>query len=526
MTASSDRSERHSHSSSGGGDGLPEGVVEDGKVSRAAKSGFEGWLVSKPRARRFANQHAVPHHVAEWLLSRHRAEGKSGTEAARKARELLSERLTKAEDIELLKMEASTEGSVRVIDEVEGEFDERRGEPVLRFSELGLKNVPADKEIAEDHPRLLKGGFYAHLQLSYVGDSESGSPFRVASLQPLAPSGTSLLERLSAGRKHFSDGAWLYFLVRSIGLAAPSERISPRTAALALLRLVPLVQKRYSLLELGPRGTGKSYLYEDLTPHAYVLQSGRASEAQLFVHAGTGEAGLIAQYDTVCFDEVTTTSSEIKDIVSGLKGYLSSGASRRGKEEVRGRASVVLLGNIDRLVEEVLEDDRHLFAPLPKALGEDTAVMDRISAYVPGWEMPKLGPKYYASGLALPSDVLAECLNELRKKNYTPAIKRRLSLKGNLTGRDRRAVWQTISGLVKLIYPTSDGLSAQEVASEISDEVLRWAAWLGLEMRLRVRVQQHRLQPEEFEEEDFGFRVGDDRVTPVRLREGKAQPAS
>jgi len=217
--------------------------------------------------------------------------------------------------------------------------------------------------------------------------------------------------------------------------------------------------------------------------------------------------------------------AEIGDIVSGPKGYLCSGASRPGKEEVRGRASVVFIGNIDRPVEEVLEDGGHLFAPLPEALGGDTAVMDRISAYVPGWEVPKLGPKHYASGLALPSDVLAECLNELREKNYTPEIRHRLTLKGNLTGRDRRAVWQTISGLVKLIYPASDGLSTQEVASEVSDEVLRWAAWLGLEMRLRVRAQQHRLQPEEFEEGDFGFRVGDDRITPIRLREEKAQPA-
>ncbi|WP_263790014.1 BREX system Lon protease-like protein BrxL [Salinibacter sp.] len=516
MISSSDRSKGHSRSSSGGGDGPTKSVVEDGEVGRAAERAFEGWLVSKPRARRFASRHSVPHHVVEWLLSRHRAEGTSGTEAARKARKLLTERLAEAENIELLKMEASTEGAVRVIDEVEGEFDERRGEPVLSFSELGLKNVPVDKEIAEDHPRLLKGGFYAHVQLSYSGDSESSSPFRVANLRPLAPSGTGLLERLNDGRKHFSDAAWLYFLVRSIGLAAPSERISPRTAALALLRLVPLVQKRYSLLELGPRGTGKSYLYEDLTPHAYVLQSGRASEAQLFVHAGTGEAGLIAQYGTVCFDEVTTTSAEIKDIVSGLKGYLSSGASRRGKEEVRGRASVVFIGNIDRPPEEVLEEDGNLFSPLPEALGEDTAVMDRISAYVPGWEVPKLGPKYYASGLALPSDVLAKCLKELRDTNYTSEIQHRLTLKGNLTGRDRRAVWQTIGGLVKLIHPSPGGVSPEEV----SDEVLRWAAWLGLEMRLRVRAQQHRLQPEEFEEGEFGFRVGGDgKAVAVHLPE-------
>ena len=525
MTAPSGKPQDRSHSSSGAG-GEPSGnKVEDGEVDRAAKSAFEDWLVSKPRARRFASQHSVPHHLAELLLSRYKAEGCSGTEAARRARKLLSDRLARAEDIELLKMEANTEGSVQVIDEVEGEFDERLGEPVLRFSQLGLANVPVRKEIAEDHPRLLKRGFYANIELSDSRDNGSGSRFRVTALRPLGPSDTGLLKRLRAGRKHFSDGAWLYFLVRSIGLAGPSERVGPRTAALALLRLVPLAEERYSLLELGPRQTGKSYVHEDLTPHAHLLSSGTATEAQLFVHAGTGEAGLVAEYDTVCFDEVTTTSGDIGDVVSGLKGYLSSGASRRGKEEVRGRASIALLGNIDRPVEEVLEEDGQLFAPLPKALGEDTAVMDRISAYVPGWEMPKLGPKYYASGLALPSDVLAGCLNELRKRNYTPELKRRISLKGNLTGRDRRAVWQTISGLAKLISPASDGLSTQEVASEVSDEVLRWAAWLGLEMRLRVRAQQHRLQPEEFEEGDFGFRVGDDRIMPVRLPEEKARPA-
>lgn len=497
-------------------------AVEDGEVGRAAKSAFEGWLVSKARARRFAGQNSVPYHLAEWLLAAYRADGNSGTEAARKARELLSNRLARAEDIELLKMEASSEGAVQVIDEVEGAFDERLREPVLNFSGLGLGKVPVKKEIAEEHPRLLKRGFYADVELSYSGEDGPGSPFRVADLQPMGPAGTGLLERLSAGRERFTGAEWLYFLVRSVGFAAPSERVSPRTAALILLRLVPLVQQRYSLLELGPRQTGKSYLYEELTPHAYVLPSGRATEAQLFVHAGTGEAGLIAQYDTVCLDEVTTAPAAIGDIASGLKGYLSSGASRRGKEEVRGQASIVMIGNVDRPVEEVLEEEEGLFAPLPDAVGKDTALMDRMSAYVPGWEMPKLGPTYYASGLALPSDVLAECLKELRERNYTPELKGRISLEGNLKGRDRRAVWETISGLVKLIYPSPDGISPGGVTSEdVSNEVLRWAAWLALEMRLRIRAQQRRLQPEEFDEGEFGFRVDDASQVVVRLPEGR-----
>jgi len=516
MTAPSDKSQGRSRSSSGA-KGEPSGnEVEDGEVDRAAKSAFEDWLVSKARARRFAGQHSIPHHLAEALLSRYKAEGSSGMEAARKARDLLSERLASPEDIELLKMEASTEGSVRVIDEVEGEFDERRGEPVLSFSQLGLRNVPVSRKIVEKHPRILKRGFYANIELSDARDNGPGSPFRVTALRPLGPSDAGLLRRFCDGRKRFSDATWLYFLVRTFGLAAPSEKVSPRTAALALLRLVPLVEERYSLLELGPRQTGKSYLYEDLTPHAYLLSSGTATEAQLFVHAGTGEVGLVARHDTVCFDEVTTASAGIGDIVSGLKGYLSSGASRRGKEEVRGQASVVFLGNIDRPVEEVLEEDKHLFAPLPDALGGDTAVMDRISAYLPGWEMPKLGPEHYASGLALPIDVLAECLHELRDRNYVPELRQRLSLEGNLTGRDRRAAWQTIGGLLKLIYPSPNGISPEEV----SEEALRWAAWLGLEMRLRVRGQQRRLQPEEFEEGKFGFRGGQvGKTVAVRLPE-------
>ncbi len=511
----SDSPDPRARSSSDEKDERSGGEVESGDVDRAAKSAFGDWLVSKARARRFAGQHSVPHHLAEWVLSRYRAEGRSGREAAREARKLLSERLAKAEDIELLKMEASDEGAVRVIDEVEGTFDERRDQAILDFAELGLTSVPVEKETAQSYPRLLKGGFYADVELRYVGE-ETGSSFRAADLRPMTAPGTGLLETLSAGREHFTDAEWLYFLVRSVGFASPSENIPPRAAALTLLRLLPLVEERYSMLELGPRQTGKSYLYEDLTPHAYLLSSGMATEAQLFVHAGTGEAGLIAQYDTVCFDEITTASAAIENIVSGLKGYLSSGASRRGTEEVRGRASVVMLGNIDRPVGEVLEEDGHLFSPLPDALAEDTAVMDRMSAFLPGWEMPKLGPGHYASGLALPSDLLAEGVKELRERNYIPTLEQRISLKGNLTGRDRRAAWQTMSGLVKLLYPSLDGIAPEE----ISDEVLRWAAWLGLEMRLRVRSQQHRLQPDEFEEGEFGFQVGGDgRTVVVQLPE-------
>lgn len=486
-------------------------AVEDGEVGRAAKDAFEGLLVSKARARRFAGGHSIPYYLAESLIANYRADGASGSEAAGKARALLSSRLAEPEDIELIKMRASREGSVRIIDRVEGEFDPRQEEPVLNFSQLGLTKVPARVEIAEEHTRLLKSGFYADVKLTTEDATSSGSAFRVKDLRPLDWSSSDLLAQLKAGRNKFSDAAWLCFLVRSVGYAAPSAAISPRTAALILLRLVPLVQKQYSMLELGPRQSGKTFPYEELAPQAYVLSTGKATPSKLFVHAGTGEAGLVATEDVVCLDEVTTASG-LDEIASGLKSYLSSGTVRRGKHEVHGQASIVLLGNVDRPVKEILEGGGQLFAPLPEAFEEDTAFMDRISAQLPGWEMPKLGTEHYASGLALPSDALARCLKELREIKYKRRLKRDLFLKGNLKKRDREAAWETIGGLLKLIYPDPD--------ASPSKEVLRWAAWLALEMRLRIRAQQHRLQPEEFEEGEFGFRVeGGDRVTRVRLPE-------
>jgi ATP-dependent Lon protease len=490
--------------------------MEEGEVEAAARAGFGNRLVPKGSARGLAQRHPVPYHLAEALLARFKREGRPEKEATRKAGRALGGRLARAEDVELIKTQAGRSGSADVIDHVEAEFDAGRGEPVARLSRLGLSKVPLEGRLAEEHDQLLKGGFYAEVQLKYEGQS-GGSPFKINGLEPLRASAAEPLRQIREGRPAFSDGAWLYFLARSLGLAAPSEALGPRPLGLALLRLVPLAQENYSLLELGPRQTGKTFAYEELSPRAHVLSSGTASPAQLIVDTRTEEPGLLATSDVVCFDEVTTATG-LKEIASALKGYLSSGAARRGREEIQGRASVVMIGNIDRPVEEILGEEilgeeilgeeTHLFEPLPEALGEDTAFMDRISAFLPGWEVPKLSREHLATGPGLPSATLAEALARLRRHSYISALKPRLDLTGNLTERDRAAVWKTIGGLVKLIHPSPDG-----PPSKVSDEVLRWAAWLGLEMRLRVRAQQRRLQPEEFEEGHFGFQVGGDGKT-------------
>mgnify|MGYP002761414171 FL=1 len=513
MTSFSDRSKDHSRSSSGGGDEPSAGQVEEEDVEAAARAGFGDRLVPKGWARGLAQRHPVPYYLAEALLARYRAKGDSKKEAARNAGRALGNRLARAEDVELFKARASREGAVEVIDHVEAKFDSGRGEPVASLSRLGLSKLPLEGNLAEEHDRLLKGGFYAEVQLEYE-DTGGSSSFRIGGLKPLRASVADPLDQIQEGRSAFSDGAWLYFLARSVGLAVSSDALGPRAFGLALLRLIPLAQENYCLLELGPRQTGKTFVHEELAPKAHVLSSGTASPAQLVVDTRTQEPGLLATRDVVCFDEVTTATG-LEEIASTLKGYLSSGAARRGKEEIQGRASVVMIGNIDRPVEEILKEEGHLFEPLPEALGEDTAFMDRVSAFLSGWEVPKLDREHFATGLALPSATLTAALSQLRRRSYGPALKSRIDLTGNLTERDRAAAWKTIVGLVKLIYPSPDG-----PPSEMADEVLRWAAWLGLEMRLRVRAQQRRLQPEEFEEGHFGFQVGGDgKTVPVRLPE-------
>lgn len=442
-------------------------------------------LVTKARARRFAERQPLPYHVAEALFARKEIQTQSLEEAAEAASHALSKRLAQPKETDQVKLQASKEGGAEVLDRLEGRFDQSQGEPLVDFSRLGLQGVPLQEGLAEKHERLLTDRLYATARLRY----DDGA-FKVTGIDPVEPSSKGLLSSLQVARESFSAPGWAYFLARSVGLATPSSLLKhspsgrpsrsktgpsentpslryrafgPRPIGLALLRLVPLVQQGFCLLELGPRQTGKTFVYEELAPQAHVLSEGTATSAQLVVSQTTGEPGLLATEDLVCFDEITT-STGTAEIVSLLKGYLSSGAARRGKEEIHGQASVALVSNIDQLVREPLygeglkandpeQTGGQLFEPLPAALGEDTAVMERVSAFLPGWEVPKLRPEIFAKGRALPAVVLARVLEELRDASYAAAVRHRIELRGNLTGRDQRAAWETIEGLTKLICP-------------------------------------------------------------------------
>ena len=281
------------------------------------------------------------------------------------------------------------------------------------------------------------------------------------------------------------------------------SRLSEREQNILLMRMIPFVVKNYNMVELGPRGTGKSHLFQQVSPHSHLISGGKATVARMFVNNSTGQRGLVAQHDVVCFVEISGVSFDQKDGVNIMKGYMESGEFSRGRESIRADGSIVLVGNFDV---DVAHQQRvgHLLSPLPPEMRDDTAFMDRLHAYLPGWDVPKLSPDYFTEHFGLVSDFLSECWSQLRAQSRLSQIQGRIHLGDALSGRDTTAVLKTIDGLLKLVYPDPD--------SEISDEDLVWAAELALECRRRVKEQQRRIGSAEFRNTQFSYRIGEDGV--------------
>ena len=307
---------------------------------------------------------------------------------------------------------------------------------------------------------------------------------------------------------------WKDFLLRSIGFEP--EALSARARDIALLRMVPFVERNYNLVELGPRGTGKSHLFQQISPYSHLVSGGKATVARMFVNMANGQRGLVCQYDVVCFDEVSGVSFDQKDGVNIMKGFMESGEFSRGRESIRAEGSIVLLGNFDV---DVQHQQRvgHLFGPLPPEMRNDTALMDRVHAYLPGWDIPKVNRDLFTDHFGLVSDVLAECFTRLRSQSRISTLLGRAHFGGALSGRDQNAVNKTVSGLLKLTYPSSD--------AEVLDEDLEWAIRLALEMRRRVKEQQKRIGSAEFRNTQFSYSMGLDGIeqfvsTPELQSEG------
>ncbi|HOS29010.1 MAG TPA: BREX system Lon protease-like protein BrxL, partial [Deltaproteobacteria bacterium] len=405
---------------------------------------------------------------------------------------------------ELFKARAREQGEVKIIDLITARLDIKTDSYLATLPSLQLNDVRISPEFVNEHERMLTGGFYAEITLTYdaaIAQEKSGRPFGVESLREIQLSKRDVLDILADARKHFSTQEWKTLLLRSIGIepAGFSERMKDAF----ILRMVPFVERNYNIVELGPRGTGKSHLFQQISPYSHLISGGKATVARMFVNNATGQRGLVCQYDVVCFDEISGITFDQKDGVNIMKGYMESGEFSRGKESIRADGSLVLVGNFEVDV-EYQQRIGHLFGPMPPEMRDDTAFMDRIHAYLPGWDVPKISKDLLTDHFGLVSDFLSECWSQLRSQSRVSALQNRVYFGGALSGRDTNAVYKTISGLLKLLYPGGD--------ENIPDEDLEWAVRIALEVRRRVKEQQKRIGAAEFRNTHFSYIMGEDGV--------------
>lgn len=476
------------------------------ELDRKAAEAFEGFVVRKDLVRTFSRQFPVPTYVVEFLLGRYCATTNEDEiqEGLGIVERQLRDRTVRAGEEELFKARARETGSVKIIDLVTARLDAKTDSYVAVLPSLRLNDVRITPELVKEHERMLTGGFYAEVTLSYdsaIAQESHGRPFGVDSLRAIQLSKREVLQVLGEGRRRFTTNEWKDFLLRSVGLE-PGQ-LNQRAKDAMFLRMVPFVERNYNMVELGPRGTGKSHLYQQVSPYAHLISGGKATVARMFVNNANGQRGLVCQYDVVCFDEVSGVSFDQKDGVNIMKGYMESGEFSRGKENIRADGSIVLVGNFDVDVEHQ-QRISHLFGPLPPEMRDDTAFMDRIHAYLPGWDVPKLNPSLFTEHFGLVSDFLSECFTQLRNQSRISALQNRVYYGGALSGRDINGVNKTVSGLLKLLYPDAN--------AEVPDADLEWAVRLALEVRRRVKEQQKRIGAAEFRNTHFSYTMADEGV--------------
>ena len=482
-------------------------IIEMDHLDQVAAAAFPGYLVRKDLVRRYSRQYPVPTYVVEFLLGRYCAstDPEEIDEGLAIVEKQLQGRTVRTGDEELFKAKSREEGSVRLIDIVKARLDARNDCYVAELPSLNLRDVQIADVFVKENERMLTDGFYAEVSLEYdalVAQENNGRPFRIASVRPIQTSSPNVLEALAKGRHGFTTEEWRDFLLRAIGLEP--QALDDRAKIVGLLRMVPFVERNYNLVELGPRGTGKSHLFQQISPYSHLISGGKATVAKMFVNMANGQRGLVCQYDVVCFDEISGVSFDQKDGVNIMKGYMASGEFSRGKESIRAEGCIVMLGNFDVDVEQQ-QRIGHLLSPLPKEMRDDTAFHDRIHCFAPGWDFPKLNPNVHLTDhFGLVSDFLSECWSRLRDTGRVAVLQNRVFWGGALSGRDIEAVQKTISGLTKLLFPDPD--------MPIADEDLEWIVRASLESRRRVKEQQKRCFKSEFRNTHFSFTLGVDGI--------------
>jgi ATP-dependent Lon protease len=480
--------------------------MELDKLDQISSQAFEGYIVRKDLLEQFRKTYPVPTYVIEFLLGRYCAttneqEIQEGLEIVSRQ---LKDRTVRPGEEEYFKSKAREQGSIKLIDIITAKLDTASDSYVATLPSLQLTKVRISAEMVNANDRMLTGGFYAEVELQYdaaIAQESNGRPFGINNIRPIQLSQRNVLDILYKGRENYTLEEWKDLLIRSVGME-PSM-LSEKAKNVLFVRMIPFVERNFNLIELGPRGTGKSHLYQQISPYSHLVSGGKATVAKMFVNMGSGERGLVCKYDVVCFDEVSGISFDQKDGVNIMKGYMESGEFSRGKEPIRADGGIVMVGNFEVDVEHQ-QRISHLFGPLPKEMRDDTAFMDRIHAYVPGWDFPKLNKSYLTNHFGLVSDFLAECWTRLRDINRIHSVLGRIDYGSALSGRDISGANKTLNGLLKLMQPNPE--------APVPDELLEWAIKVSLEYRRRVKEQQKRIGSAEFRNTHFSYRLGENGV--------------
>jgi ATP-dependent Lon protease len=454
---------------------------------------FAGKVVRKNLVRQVKVGANVPSYVLEYLLGKYCAtDDPSAVEAGlRLVNTTLAESVIRPDEAMKAQSRVKERGEQTYIDKIKVRLvGNKYWAEVVNF---GFQYVHIPDTYVRRYERLLEGGVWAQVTIEFRGDEEVGGtvrPFFITDFKPIQLASFDF-DRYCAARERLTTDEWLDFMVRTIGFEP--EHFSRRVKLLMLMRLVPMVQRNFNLVELGPRSTGKSYVYRDLSPYAILVSGGKTTVANLFYNMNTHKVGLVGMWDVVAFDEVAGIKFSDKTAVQILKDYMESGSFSRGREEIVAEASMVFVGNLNQPV-EILTRTSTLFHPLPDDL-QDMAFIDRLHFYLPGWEMPKLQPEFFTDHLGFVVDYLAEALRELRRRNYTDVFDRYFSLGSHLNTRDARAVRRTVSGLVKILHPNG----------EASKEALEEYLLLALEGRRRVKEQLKKMGSFEYYQTSFSY---------------------
>jgi ATP-dependent Lon protease len=469
--------------------------MESLTLDKKLNTHFAGRVVRKDLTKLIKEGANVPVYVLEYLLGMYCAtdDEDSISEGIERVKTILTDNFVRPDEAEKVKSKIKEKGQYTIIDKVTVTLNYMADRYEAEFSNLGLKGIPTSGQYAKEFDKLLAGGIWCILKMDYYFDEEERNmmPFIVSSLKPIQMPNMDI-EEIIEGRKYFTKDEWIDVLIRSTGME-PTQ-LEDRVKWHLLLRLVPLVENNYNVCELGPRGTGKSHVYKEISPNSILVSGGQSTVANLFYNMSTRKVGLVGMWDCVAFDEVAGIKFKDNDGIQIMKDYMASGSFARGREEKNASASMVFVGNINQSLDNLIKTS-HLFAPFPEQMANDGAFFDRMHYYIPGWEIPKMRPEFFTDLYGFIVDYMAEYFREMRKRSFADSFDKYFKLGNNLNQRDVIGVRKTVSGLVKLIYP--DG----QYEKEDIEEILQFS----LEGRRRVKEQLKKIGGMEFYDVHFSY---------------------